>query len=85
MARGISCKDSLAGGIAKLVLIEIGSYADDDGTNAYPSIAKLGVRTGLDEGTVRKCVAYLEANGELARARLGRGTLYSLPRYGNGR
>lgn len=49
----------------RLVLLAIADEADDDGTNAYPSQDRIAHKTRLSRSTVKRCVASLEAAGEL--------------------
>jgi len=49
----------------RLVLLAIADEADDDGSNAYPSIDRLGHKVRLPKRTVRRCIDRLEALGEL--------------------
>ncbi|MFM2044714.1 MAG: hypothetical protein RLY86_3290 [Pseudomonadota bacterium] len=47
----------------KAVLVSLANAADDDGTNAYPSIARLVEETGLGKRTVQEGLRDLEARG----------------------
>lgn len=56
----------------KLVALALASYANRDGTSAYPGAAKLAAVTGLTERTVRTALASLRDLGLLHRVREGR-------------
>jgi hypothetical protein len=49
----------------RLVLLAIADCAADDGSNAYPSMKKLTLKTGLTDRGVQRSVARLVALGEL--------------------
>ena len=60
-----------AKGVDRLVLLAIADAADDAGRNAWPSLATLSRRTGLDRRTVVRCVGRLVESGELERESAG--------------
>lgn len=49
----------------RLVLIAIADEADDDGTNAYPSVDRIAMKARLNKRTTMRCLERLEAAGEL--------------------
>lgn len=51
------------GRTAKLVGLMLATFADPDGTNAYPGVARLAVACGLDYKTVKRALADLLAAG----------------------
>ena len=59
-------------GTAKLLLVAIARFADDDGTGATPSIATLARLTGTGERNVQLLIRKLEQVGEL-RCAIGAG------------
>ena len=56
---------SRATGNALIVLLKIADNADDDGSNAWPSIAYLAEMCRCSEMTVRRAIAVLKELGEL--------------------
>ena len=56
---------SKAKGGPLLVLLAIGDWAHDDGTNAWPSVATLAAKSRMTERAVRLILRQLEAAGEL--------------------
>lgn len=50
----------------RLVLLAIADQARDDGTDAWPSIARLAVKVGVSERTVQRSIRKLAELGELA-------------------
>jgi len=64
------CSQSV--GNDRLVLLCIADRANDEGLDAFPSIANLARRTKLHERTVQRCLRNIEALGELD-VRLGEG------------
>lgn len=56
---------STSEGIDRLVLLAIADAADDDGGNAWPSVATLARKTRVDPRTVQRAVRRLVAVGEL--------------------
>lgn len=58
-------KHSEARGNDRLVLIALADEADDDGTNAYPSIDRLASKTRIPKRTVMRCLVRLEELEEL--------------------
>lgn len=64
---------STSEGIDRLVLLAIADAADDDGGNAWPSVATLARKTRVDPRTVQRAVRRLVAVGELTmRSNAGR-------------
>lgn len=57
---------SPASGNERLVLLAIADCADDEGRNAWPSIAKLATKARLDTRTVQRVITRLETAGHLA-------------------
>jgi hypothetical protein len=53
-------------GIDRLVLLAIADAANDEGNQAWPSIATLKAKTGLSERTVQRSITSLVELGELA-------------------
>jgi hypothetical protein len=51
-----------AKGIDRHVLVELASYAHNDGTGAWPAQTTLASRTGYGRRTVQRSLAWLEAN-----------------------
>lgn len=49
----------------RLVLLAIADAANDDGAEAYPSMAKLVAKTGLHERSIQRCLIRLRELGEL--------------------
>lgn len=66
-------RHSTARGPARAVLLVIAAHADPDGSNAYPSTARLAEETGLSQRTVRRALRTLEGLGELVVEEPGRG------------
>lgn len=66
-------RQSTATGNDRLVLLAIADAADDEGRNAWPSIATLAAKTRLDERTVRRIVRRLETEGHIEVDRAGGG------------
>jgi len=62
--------------MTKYVGFALAQYANTDGTNAFPSVAKLALVTGLAERTIRKGLTDLRGLGLIVRDRKGgmRGT-----------
>lgn len=58
---------SRASGNDRVVALVLADAADDDGTGAYPSQAKIAHKANCDERTVRRCLDRLEAMGEITR------------------
>ena len=58
---------SKATGVDRFVLLSIADNAWDNGTNAWPSIARICHKTGLGRRTVQRSINNLIAIGELAR------------------
>lgn len=56
---------SEARGNDRLVLLAIADEADDDGTNAYPSIDRIAKKVRLPKRTVMRCLVRLEEIAEL--------------------
>jgi hypothetical protein len=56
---------SPAKGTELLTLLAIANNAADDGSNAWPSIARLAQKTRLDERTVRRVLHRLAEGGHL--------------------
>lgn len=57
---------SLSKGNDRLVLIAIADEANDEGTNAWPSLDTIAFKAGgIDERTARRCIRNLEELGEL--------------------
>lgn len=50
------------------VLVTILTYANPDGTNAYPGFAKLAEECRMSRSTVSKCIAFLKRTGWLWEA-----------------
>ena len=57
--------ESVSTGIDRLVLLAIADFAQDDGTNAYPSISTLANKAAIDARTVQRSIRRLCAIGEL--------------------
>lgn len=57
--------ESPATGNDRLVLFAIADEADDDGTNAYPSIDRIARKSRVNKRTVMRCLQRLEETGEL--------------------
>jgi len=53
------------GGSSKLVLLKLADCADDDGRNAFPSVARVARECGLGERTVQRILATLVTGGYL--------------------
>lgn len=53
----------------RLVLLAIADEADDDGTNAYPSIERLASKVRVNRATILRSITRLEDLGELAVTR----------------
>lgn len=49
----------------KFVLLAMADHANDEGRNAYPSIARLAERCSVDQRTVQRTLRALEASGYL--------------------
>lgn len=56
---------SPATGNDRLVLLAIADEADDDGTNAYPSVDRIAHKARLNKRTTMRCLERLEADGGL--------------------
>lgn len=56
---------STAAGGDLLVLLAIADHASDDGTNAWPSLARLARKCRMSERNVRRCIRNLEESGDL--------------------
>lgn len=57
---------------AKLVLFILAEHAHDDGSNTYPSVARIARDTGLSKRSVRRALKFLDGTGiimKLAAAR----------------
>lgn len=54
--------------VQKAVLMVLASYANPDGTNAFPSIGRLADDLGCDERTVKRALAALREDGLIERA-----------------
>jgi hypothetical protein len=52
-------------GSAKLVLLAIASYAQPDGSSAFPSVSTLSNKTGISERQIKRLITSLENSGEL--------------------
>jgi Helix-turn-helix domain len=52
-------------GPLRWVLAAIATFADPDGSNAFPSIERIAERAGMNEKTVRKYRSALLEQGEL--------------------
>lgn len=80
---------SRAQGVDRFVLLAIADSANDEGTDAWPSLARLVQKTGLSERTVRRAIRACEELGELRteqEKRKGRvvGNRYEFPAYATG-
>lgn len=65
--------NSAATGIDKLVLLAVADSANDDGGNAWPSIALLSRKAGVNERTVQRAIRRLVESGALrVKANAGR-------------
>lgn len=53
----------------KLVLLAMADHADDEGGNAYPSVARLAEKCSVDPRTVQRTLRALEASGLLVVVR----------------
>lgn len=62
---------SASRGVDRLVLLTIADATDDTGRNAWPSLATISRRSGLDRRTVARCIGRLVALGELERESSG--------------
>ncbi|MDT0377309.1 helix-turn-helix domain-containing protein [Streptomyces sp. DSM 42041] len=62
---------------ARHVLQALAEFAHEDGSNAFPSVAKLQHRTGYEERTVQKALRRLEDGGLITPT----GTVYGCTRY----
>jgi hypothetical protein len=64
----------------KLVMLGLGSYADDDGGSCFPSVTTLANRTGLSRRGTQKILRRLEGTGLLtsAEARVGSARRYKI-------
>ena len=56
---------SRAKGAQRLVLLAVADHANDDGLDAFPSLARLARKTGMTERGVHKAIGALVALGEL--------------------
>lgn len=56
---------SRAEGSDRLVLLAIADRANDEGGDAWPSLAWIAQKANLSERTVRRCLRSLEENGEI--------------------
>jgi len=68
-----------------LTLLAIADWTRDDGTNAYPTIAMLAVKTRLSTRSIQRIIQELEQAGEITIQRsTGRGhaNVYSIPLKG---
>jgi len=63
--RAYVAKHSKLTGPAKNVLLQIAHYADDDGGNAFSSVAMLVEDTGWSESTVHRALRAAQEQGEL--------------------
>ena len=70
-------------GTTKWVLVTLCKYADADGSNCYPSLARLAADTNLVERTVRLALRSLEDAGYIAVEHRGHvlTSMYRLPLY----
>lgn len=67
-----------------IVMLALADHADDEGRNAYPSLARLAWKTGYSESTVRRILKQLSDTAILDREeRAGQTTMYTL-HTGNG-
>lgn len=66
-------------GSARLVLLAIADRADEDGHDAWPSLAWLASKAKVSERTVRRALRELEAMGELRTGRQRGGSTYTRP------
>lgn len=60
----------------RIVLVFLADQADDDGTNAYPSIERIAAKANVPVRTVMRCIERMEASGALRvirPAKRGRG------------
>jgi len=57
---------SPVGGSERLVLLAIADCADDEGRNAWPSVATLARKCRVDARTVQRIIRRLAAGGHLA-------------------
>lgn len=64
---------SKAKGTTRLVALAIADHASDDGTNAWPSVARLAQMCACSEATVRRSIKELQELGELLVDRQGGG------------
>lgn len=62
---------SEARGTDRLVLLAIADSANDHGREAWPSLATIARKAGIDRRTVSRCLLRLEEAGELRRVRHG--------------
>lgn len=64
----MSCvwKQSSSSGTDRLVLLAIADAADDDGTNAWPSVATIAAKCKVSPRTVQRSLGTLVELGELA-------------------
>ncbi len=56
-------------GTAKLVLLKLADCADDDGRNAYPSVARIARECGIGERSVQRILGRLIDDGYLSVTR----------------
>lgn len=62
-------EESSATGNDRLVLIAIADEADDDGTNAYPSVDRIARKARVPKRTTLRCLQRLEESGGLVVSR----------------
>lgn len=62
-----------AGGTDRLVLLAIADAADDNGRNAWPSVATIASKCNVSERTVQRSIQSLEDAGELKVTKQGGG------------
>jgi hypothetical protein len=64
--------NSVSEGTDRLVLLAIADRANDDGTDAWPSLGWIAKKANVSERTVRRSIRNLESMGELrTRVRAG--------------
>jgi DNA-binding transcriptional ArsR family regulator len=71
--------DSSIPSTEKMVLLCLCDFANDEGQNCYPSVAKISRKTSKNERTVQRALRWLEDNGILtSHERSGTSTNYTI-------
>lgn len=73
--------NSTATGHSRMVLVGLANHADDDGCNAWPSVATLARYCRVSERTIQRALKQLEADGLILVERQSGGSNGIQPRW----